>query len=195
MADFGTAFRKTSAFEGGYVDNPHDRGGETYRGIARKCFQSWDGWAYIDEAKANGLCGGALDAHLLKNSSLQMLVHLFYKNEFWNGTNSDKIPSQEVAEFLFDASVNHGRTHPAEWLQRSLNCLNGRGGFFHNLVVDGKVGPSTISAVGILVARGEVHYLMKAMNVIRGAFYISITDRDESQECFIRGWLNRVSIK
>ncbi|MFM7564688.1 MAG: glycosyl hydrolase 108 family protein, partial [Planctomycetota bacterium] len=36
MADFAIAFDETMINEGGYVDDPDDRGGETYRGVARR---------------------------------------------------------------------------------------------------------------------------------------------------------------
>ena len=35
MANFEEAYKKTSDFEGGYVNDEDDAGGETYRGIAR----------------------------------------------------------------------------------------------------------------------------------------------------------------
>ena len=38
MANFSDAYALTSAHEGGYVNDPVDRGGETYRGIARRYF-------------------------------------------------------------------------------------------------------------------------------------------------------------
>ena len=35
MANFDIAYRRTSRFEGGYVNDPKDAGGETYNGISR----------------------------------------------------------------------------------------------------------------------------------------------------------------
>ena len=38
MGDFKTSLARTLRWEGGYSDDPVDRGGETYRGISRKNF-------------------------------------------------------------------------------------------------------------------------------------------------------------
>ncbi|HJW81700.1 MAG TPA: glycosyl hydrolase 108 family protein [Acidiferrobacterales bacterium] len=51
MADFKEAFELTLAHEGGYVKDPDDRGGETYKGIARRYNPGWPGWARINKAK------------------------------------------------------------------------------------------------------------------------------------------------
>ena len=45
MADFKVAFAKTIRFEGGYVNHKADKGGETYKGIARNFWPKWKGWA------------------------------------------------------------------------------------------------------------------------------------------------------
>ncbi|MBW1801582.1 MAG: hypothetical protein JRJ85_12745, partial [Deltaproteobacteria bacterium] len=44
MAKFDEAFEKTTAIEGGYVFDPDDAGGETYKGISRRFNPSWGGW-------------------------------------------------------------------------------------------------------------------------------------------------------
>lgn len=36
--------------EGGYVNDPDDKGGETYKGIARKFNPDWKGWKIIDKS-------------------------------------------------------------------------------------------------------------------------------------------------
>jgi lysozyme family protein len=51
MAHFKTAYALTMGHEGIYSNNPKDRGGETYKGIARKFHPSWEGWKAIDRMK------------------------------------------------------------------------------------------------------------------------------------------------
>ena len=51
MADFSKAIPKLLKKEGGYVNNPADRGGETYKGIARKYHKSAFMWTLIDRYK------------------------------------------------------------------------------------------------------------------------------------------------
>ena len=51
MADFKKALTETLRHEGGYVNDPKDPGGETYKGISRKNHPDWEGWNIIDEKK------------------------------------------------------------------------------------------------------------------------------------------------
>jgi len=81
---FEKAFSHTMGFEGGYVNDPADRGGETFRGISRKSWPNWPGWALIDEVKAAGLrSASAIDRRFADDAEMETLVINFYKNEFW----------------------------------------------------------------------------------------------------------------
>ena len=51
MADFHKALKRTAKYEGGYVNDPADAGGETYKGISRRANPKWDGWQLIDAHK------------------------------------------------------------------------------------------------------------------------------------------------
>ena len=51
MAEFDISFQKVLSYEGGYVNDPDDPGGETYKGIARKMNSKWDGWVLVDLLK------------------------------------------------------------------------------------------------------------------------------------------------
>ena len=80
MALFEKALLKTSAHEGGYVNDPTDRGGETYRGISRKFYPDWPGWEVVDDALAQGR----------EVPNMDLLVQRFYKKNYWDvfGGNS-----------------------------------------------------------------------------------------------------------
>ena len=52
MAVFEKAFAKTIKAEGGYVNNPNDRGGETYMGVTRKNYPNLKLWIIVDNAKS-----------------------------------------------------------------------------------------------------------------------------------------------
>ena len=47
MSEFQPALQKVLAHEGGYVNDPDDPGGETYKGIAHNMHSKWGGWVYI----------------------------------------------------------------------------------------------------------------------------------------------------
>lgn len=51
MADFKKALEMVLKHEGGYVCDPSDPGGETYKGVARNMHSGWTGWMEIDLAK------------------------------------------------------------------------------------------------------------------------------------------------
>ncbi len=51
---FAEALKHTLEFEGGYANDPADRGGETFRGISRKNWPRWSGWDLIDQVKRKG---------------------------------------------------------------------------------------------------------------------------------------------
>lgn len=74
---FKLAYAATMKNEGGYANNPHDRGGETWRGIARNFWGSWPGWKTVDEIKSQKPT--SLNLALQKSEALDDLVLKFYK--------------------------------------------------------------------------------------------------------------------
>ena len=104
MANFEIAYKRTAKFEGGYVDDPNDRGGETYAGISRRAHPKWAGWATIDGAKKEQ----NFPKNLSSNVVLQQQVRTLYRNNYWTPIWGDRIKRQEVANELYDFGVNAG---------------------------------------------------------------------------------------
>ena len=52
--EFQEAFDKVVVAEGGYVNDPHDNGGETFMGISRKFNPDSVLWKYVDAEKKKG---------------------------------------------------------------------------------------------------------------------------------------------
>ena len=94
MADFTDAFNRVLVAEGGLVltNDPDDRGGMTYAGIARKAWPKWEGWYHIDK-------GDPVPARLVTD---------FYRNNFWIPVHGDEINNQRIATSLFSFAVNAG---------------------------------------------------------------------------------------
>lgn len=109
MADFALAFSATIKAEGGYVNDPQDPGGETYKGIARKMNSKWDGWIIIDMMKKERNFPANLDG----NSQLQEKIKTFYEINYWDKIRGDDISNQHIAESIFDFAVNAGRNRAA----------------------------------------------------------------------------------
>ena len=199
MADFDLAFGATMGHEGGYVDDPKDFGGETYRGIARRFHPGWQGWSTIDSVKAQVDRPKVQAMIKAVRSQLDPLVREFYRLEFWLKIGGDQIASQAVAEELFDTGVNMRPDRAITFLQVGLNALNrddrGRNRYFHNLVEDGDIGPVTLEALGIYLGKDPDRYLLTLLNVQQGAHYLARTREIPSQERFTRGWLSRVELR
>lgn len=95
--NFKTAIKLILKFEGGYVDDPLDPGGETKFGISKRSYPNLDiANLTKDEAKA------------------------IYKADYWDKLNLDLLPPA-IRLIVFDAGVNHGTFWAAKALQSLAN--------------------------------------------------------------------------
>ena len=161
MADFAPAYEAMIRNEGGYVlhDVPSDRGGQTYAGIARNMNPRWAGWVLIDR-------GQDVPAQLVRE---------FYKTNFWDSIQGDRITSQVIAQTIFDFHVNAGA------VARKLAQL------VVGATPDGAIGDKTLAALN---AYDEERFVM-AYALAKIARYRDIVSRDRSQLKFLLGWINR----
>lgn len=167
--------------EGPYVDNPDDRGGKTCWGITEAV------------ARTNGYQG---DMRSLPRGFAEAVYTKRYIND--PGFARVLAVSPLIGEEMIDTGVNMGVSHPGPWLQRILNALNQQGQAFPDLVVDGQLGPATLSALKSVIRKrgksGEV-VIARALNCLQGARYLDITENREQNESFFYGWmLNRVGL-
>lgn len=168
--------------EGGYVNDPTDRGGATKYGITEAV------------ARSNGYKGNMKDLSLDTAKAI-------YKKQYWTSPRFDQVNTinSKVAEELLDTGVNCGVAFAKPLLQRALNLLNNQGKEgWSNLAVDGIYGPATLSALKTYLAKrgkdGETA-LLRVLNILQGNRYIEIAERNPSQEKYFFGWvLNRVAI-
>lgn len=106
MADFFTAYKTVRSNEGGYRNVSWDKGGETYKGIARKFHPGWAGWVIVDEWKKTHTMK---TGDIIKNNQLDTLVHEFFKINFWANNNLNFLKNQSLATLGLDMVINHGR--------------------------------------------------------------------------------------
>jgi len=166
--------------EGGYVNNPADRGGATKYGITEAV------------ARNNGYKGSMKDLPIDTAKSI-------YKKQYWISPRFDQVNiiNTAVAEELLDTGVNCGVAFAKPLLQRALNLLNNQGkAGWPDLELDGIYGPATLNALKTYLSKrgkeGE-HVLLKVLNTLQGSRYIEICERNPSQEQFFFGWIsNRV---
>lgn len=188
MAGFEAAYAATMRIEGGYANNPADKGGETYKGISRKNFPQWQGWKIVDLAKRTA--PNSIDKVLAADKDLQLLVRKFYKANFWDVNRLDEVTSQVIAEELFDTGVNMGTGRAARFLQESLNLLNRNQKNYKDIAVDGIVGPQTLALTN---NHPDKVALYKMLNLMQGERYLDIMRNAPDQEGFAYGWLDRVN--
>lgn len=188
MSDFYQSYQKTMGHEGGYANDPDDVGGETYKGIARNYHPNWSGWNIIDSMKGSE----TFEQDMKDSAELQNLVKHFYKVNFWDVNLLDRFTSQDIANEMFDTGVNMGVTRAAKFLQRALSYLNKNESLFEDLVDDGKIGKLTLTALDIIMERGEEKLLYKILNVLQANHYLEYMTKSPTQEKFARGWFSRV---
>lgn len=127
-ADFLIAYLRTSINEGLWNKVKGDKGGETWKGIARLIHPNWEGWILIDFIK-QGINFpekfikkdvDKLNKLLNASEKLELLVRKFYKTEFWDKFRGDELMIQIVANPIYDSAVNYGPTRAISLAQKSL---------------------------------------------------------------------------
>lgn len=172
MADFTKAFELMIANEGGYVNDPSDPGGETYKGVARKMQSKWAGWTTIDMLKRQT----GFPANLDKDIDLQESVKDFYQVNFWDKIKGDQISDQAIANSIFDFGVNAGTGTSSILAQMVIGAK-----------ADGVIGPQSVAAIN---AFNPEHFLA-AFTVAKIARYISIVKKRPTSRKYFYGWICR----
>lgn len=118
--NFDACFAKVIKSEGGYVNDPADRGGETNLGVT---VGAWG--AYL---------GRAIQPGEMKALTVET-VKPFYKQMYWDLVKCDDLPVG-VDYAVFDFAVNAGVGRAAKFLQRAVGAVD-----------DGAIGPGTLALV------------------------------------------------
>ena len=195
MADFEIAYGETELREGGYVDDPIDKGGETHRGVARKFNGDWPGWKIVDQIKTDH--PNDFKDRINASDELALLAKELFRKRYWTPIRGDEIPNQHIANKVFDTGVNQGVARASKYLQEGVNLLNRNQKNYDDIEIDGKLGDETLKTLKVFLKleNDQPDYLLKALNLLQASFYIDIMRRDSTQERFARGWLNRVDLR
>jgi lysozyme family protein len=166
--------------EGGYSDNPADKGGPTNFGITEHV------------ARAYGYAGDMRSLPYTIASSI-------YRIQYWTAPSFAQVNLvyDKVASELFDTGVNMGPSVASTFLQRALNVLNRGATDYPDINEDGKIGRMTLySLEQYRVKRsneGEV-VLIELLNDYQGCRYSDIAKANPKDEGFMFGWIaNRVA--
>lgn len=165
MASFDIAIPIILKHEGGYSNLSSDKGGETYRGIARKWNPNWSGWKTIDAKKP-----------IKYNAILPELepsVKAYYKDVYWDNSLSN-INNQGIANVMFDSKVQSGAY--ASIVKRAL-------------------GDNIQYQKGLKVSSNDVERINKQGEKFYDAFIKEreLYYKSLNQPANINGWMNRLA--
>jgi lysozyme family protein len=162
VSGFAYAIERTLRWEGGYVNDPDDPGGETKFGISKRAYPDIDIAALtLEQAKA------------------------IYHRDYWEPLGCNDLES-DVAVKLFDIGVNCGRKKASEILQRAINYLIRRP---EEVAVDGAIGRSTIHAANMCNQQLLV-YAMRLEQGVHYRELVQSTNTTRFEK-YAAGWLRR----
>lgn len=177
MSNYDEAYKIVARNEGGYADDPTDKGGQTIFGLTRRDWPNWSGWPVVDKVLAiNGKAKGI--PMLNANQPLKDSVKNLFKANYWDAISAGSINDQQLANQAFDTAINMGVGRSAKFLQ--LAC---------GVTVDLHIGPATLAAVNAMnpsVVYGEFLRYRKAK-------YDDIIKADPRQVKFKASWYSRLT--
>ena len=123
--EFARALPRELVYEGGKVDDPHDPGGRTNKGITQSTYNAY--------RRRKGLA--TQDVYLISSDE----VFEIYQTMYWDRLRGDDLP-MGLGICLLDGGINSGVGRSGIWLQQAL------GNHFVGLI-DGQIGDKTIQAI------------------------------------------------
>lgn len=163
--------------EGGYVNDPNDRGGATKYGITEKV------------AREHGYTGR------MKNLPLSLAQDVYVQTYYYEPKLDVIEPYSDLITLeVFDTGVNCGTNTAVKLLQDSLNLLNRNQTDYKDISVDGLIGNQTTTALKSYLYKrdneGEA-VLYNLLNSQQTHYYAEICRNDPKQEHNFYGWVAR----
>ena len=160
---FDSAFKRLLIFEGGYVLDELDSGGETKYGISQRSYP-----------------------HVNIKALTKKQAKEIYRTDWWEKYKYDKMANMcegnysEIAIRLFILAVNIGPKNAHKVLQRSLIATG------EELDVDGIIGEHTKR---LLLSNG--HRIIYPFRSEAAGFYRALVAGRPELKPFLKGWLDR----
>ncbi|HBY9795048.1 TPA: peptidoglycan-binding protein [Klebsiella pneumoniae] len=171
---FSPAFSHALAFvlarEGGYVNDPIDKGGETKYGISDKRDGLADGKTDVD--------GDGKPDTRIKDLTEEQAGQIYFR-DYWYPSYCSEWPDG-ISLFIFDSAVQHSPKKAIQLLQQAVG--------FTGKAVDGIVGKDTRAAV----TSADAEWLLTRCFLRRSRYYAEIIKANSSQGKYLNGWFNRL---
>ena len=124
--------------EGGYVNDPHDAGGETNFGIAKRWYPNVD----------------------IKNLTKEQAKKIYHQ-DYWRPSKCTEVPSH-LRHIYFDMCVNFGRRGAVKVLQKAYNSTTR-----NKIDVDGGIGPTTLKSIqNLSTDRVRAYRVLRFANIV-----------------------------
>ena len=159
-------------WEGGYVNDPIDKGGATNMGVT---VVAWKLLGY--DKNGDGVINNA-DMKLLSKDDFKFILR-----KYWDKWQGDQIKNQSIANILVDwywGSGKWGIVIP----QRILG--------FKGKQCDGVAGKETLKRLNAEIDK-DAEALFNKIFLARVKFLDDIVKNNPSQKRFIKGWKNRLN--
>jgi lysozyme family protein len=143
--DYPTCLTFTLQSEGTFVNNPHDPGGATMKGITLATFRNFKNDSSLDSSDLKNITNAEVSA--------------IYSQNYW-ATNSCDSLNSGVDLMVFDMDVNCGDSRSAKLLQAAVGTA-----------IDGAVGPATLAAANSI----DSVKLINGLAAHQTAFYQSLS--------------------
>lgn len=167
MSDFNRMLKFVLRWEGGWVNNPHDRGGETNKGVTYSTYNSY--------RKSKQLPPRSVK--LISDQEVEDI----YAQRYFILPAINQLP-WPVDFAVFDMAVNSGPNRAISTLQRVIGQKH----------PDGVIGSKTLNDLSYFVSKHSAEELAKRFNAERKALYYLWGVG--SQKVFLKGWLNRLNV-
>jgi lysozyme family protein len=162
MARFDDCLAFVLAREGGFVDDPVDRGRATNQGVTQRSYDAYRVHKGLPQQSVKFMLSSERDE--------------IYQTTYWAPVGGDVI-LQPLDACMFDAAVNHGPSRAIGFLQDIAQVPN-------TSTLD--------AATMVAIADKDQAVLAGLHCDRRWSFYKAIVARDATQARFINGWRNRL---
>ncbi len=152
-------------YEGGFVNNPLDRGGPTNFGITA---------SELGRVRNLNRAASAAEVQALTRSEAVAI----YKADYIAAPKFASIADPGLRMIVVDSGVMHGVGRATKWLQQALGVAG-----------DGQIGPETLDAL----SKTGPATVGRDVLALRFGFIGSILSAQPRQAVFAQGWLRRVA--